>query len=295
MVLICRIIQLSWEIRSNFDGVVAERSHVAWAQPGHRAKSRRLGCARRPDFARRPDNHISKVDHNNLTMQNKSAFSAFFSTSMVFWSWACHGNTPSTDSLRYLALGDSYTIGTSVKPEERFPMQLVKTLKQRGVAIQKPKYVARVGWSTDQLTAAMDRENLESNTWDFVTLLIGVNNQYRGGALEQYKVEFVALLKRAIKLAGNDKKKVIVLSIPDYGFTPFGQRYQATRISREIDAFNVANRKISEEFGVAYLDITPISREALKEKSLIADDGLHPSGKMYQRWTEQLLKIFPVK
>jgi len=214
---------------------------------------------------------------------------------MVFWAWVCLGNAPSTDSLRYLALGDSYTIGTSVQPAERFPMQLVKTLQQHGVAIQKPKYVARVGWSTDQLSVAMDRESLESSSWDFVTLLIGVNNQYRGGALEQYKVEFAVLLKRAIKLAGNDKKKVIVLSIPDYGVTPFGQRYQATRISREIDVFNAANRKISEELGVVYLDITPISREALKEKSLIADDGLHPSGKMYQRWAEQLLKICPIK
>lgn len=257
--------------------LVAERSH------GRLGASATLG------------EHTTKVDHNNLTMQNKSAFCAFFSTSLFFWAWACQGNTPSTDSTRYLALGDSYTIGTSVEPAERFPHQLVKALQKRGIAIQKPKYIARVGWSTDQLNAAMDRENLEGSTWDFVTLLIGVNNQYRGGALEQYKVEFAALLKRAIKLAGNDKKKVIVLSIPDYAVTPFGQRYQATRISREIDEFNSANRKISEESGVAYLDITPISREALKDKSMIADDGLHPSGKMYQRWAEQLLKICPIK
>ena len=235
-----------------------------------------------------------KVDHKNLTMQNKSAWTAFFSTSLLFLLVSvCQAQA--TDSLRYLALGDSYTIGTSVEPAERFPMQLAKSLQQRGIAIQKPKIVARVGWSTDQLAAAMDRENLEGSTWDVVTLLIGVNNQYRGGALAQYKIEFEALLKRAIKLAGNDKKKVIVLSIPDYGVTPFGQRYQAGRISREIDEFNAANRKIAEAHEVAYLDITPISREALKNKALIADDQLHPSGKMYTRWVEQLLRFFPEK
>lgn len=201
---------------------------------------------------------------------------------------ACQSQTPASDSLRYLALGDSYTIGTSVEIAERFPMQLVKALQKKGVKIQKPKIIARVGWSTDQLSAAMDRENLESSTWDLVTLLIGVNNQYRGGSLEQYKQEFEALLKRAIALAGNDKAKVIVISIPDYGVTPFGQRYQVGRIGREIDEFNAANKKISEKYGVAYGDITPISREALKDKTLIAEDQLHPSGKMYSRWVEVL-------
>jgi len=201
---------------------------------------------------------------------------------------ACHSQTPASDSLRYLALGDSYTIGTSVEIAERFPIQLVKALQKKGVKIQKPKIIARVGWSTDQLSAAMDRENLEGSTWDLITLLIGVNNQYRGGSLEQYKLEFEILLKRAIVLAGNDKSKVIVISIPDYGVTPFGQRYQVGRIGREIDEFNAANKKISEKYGVAYCDITPISREALKDKTLIAEDQLHPSGKMYGRWVEVL-------
>lgn len=202
---------------------------------------------------------------------------------------ACQSQTPAKDSLQYLALGDSYTIGTSVEIAERFPMQLVKALQKKGVNIQKPKIIARVGWSTDQLSAAMDRENLEGNTWDLVTLLIGVNNQYRGGSLEQYKLEFEILLKRAIVLTGNDKSKVIVISIPDYGVTPFGQRYQVGRISREIDEFNAANKKISEKYGVAYCDITPISREALKDKALIAEDQLHPSGKMYERWVGVLM------
>ena len=214
-----------------------------------------------------------------------------FTITLCWFSWACQSQTPASDSLRYLALGDSYTIGTSVAVAERFPMQLVKALQQKGIKIQKPKIIARVGWSTDQLNVAMDRENLAETTWDLVTLLIGVNNQYRGGSLEQYNIEFENLLKRAIELAGGDKKKVIVLSIPDYGVTPFGQRYQAGRISREIDEFNAANKKISEKYGVAYCDITPISRQALKEKDLIAEDLLHPSGKMYGRWVELLLGI----
>jgi lysophospholipase L1-like esterase len=214
----------------------------------------------------------------------------FLSTIMLcFWGWACQSQSPANDSLRYLALGDSYTIGTSVDVAERFPMQLVKALQQKGIKIQKPKIIARVGWSTDQLSVAMDRENLAGTTWDLVTLLIGVNNQYRGGSLEQYKLEFENLLKRAIELAGKDKKKVIVLSIPDYGVTPFGQRYQAGRISREIDEFNAAKKKISEKYGVAYCDITPISREALKEKDLTAGDLLHPSGKMYEKWVDVLV------
>lgn len=210
---------------------------------------------------------------------------------LCFWAWACQSQSPDNDSLRYLALGDSYTIGTSVEVAERFPMQFVKALQQKGIKIQKPKIIARVGWSTDQLSAAMDRENLAGTSWDLVTLLIGVNNQYRGGSLEQYKLEFENLLKRAIELAGKDQKKVIVLSIPDYGVTPFGQRYQAGRISREIDEFNAANKKISENYGVAYCDITPISREALKKKDLVAEDSLHPSGKMYKRWVELLLRM----
>lgn len=202
---------------------------------------------------------------------------------------ACQTQTPAKDSLRYLALGDSYTIGTSVEVAERFPMQLAKALQKKGIKIQKPKIIARVGWSTDQLSAALDRENLEGSTWDLVTLLIGVNNQYRGGSLEQYQPEFEALLKRALALAGNDQSKVIVVSIPDYGVTPFGQRYPAGRISREIDEFNAANKQISEKYGVGYCDITPISREALKDKSLVAKDQLHPSGKMYGKWVELLI------
>lgn len=208
---------------------------------------------------------------------------------VCLWAMACQSQTSAKDSLRYLALGDSYTIGTSVETAERFPVQLVQALQKKGVKIQKPKIIARVGWSTDQLSAAMDRENLEGSSWDLVTLLIGVNNQYRGGSLEQYKLEFEALLKRAIALARKDNTKVIVISIPDYGVTPFGQRYQVGRISREIDEFNTANRKIAQQLGVAYCDITPISREALKDKSLIAEDQLHPSGKMYVRWVEALV------
>ncbi len=214
-----------------------------------------------------------------------------FTITLCWFSWACQSQSPASDSLRYLALGDSYTIGTSVDLAERFPLQLVKALQQKGIKIQKPKIIARVGWSTDQLSAAMDRENLAGTSWDLVTLLIGVNNQYRGGSLEQYKLEFENLLKRAIELAGKDKKKVIVLSIPDYGVTPFGQRYQAGRISREIDEFNAANKRISENYGVAYCDITPISREALKKKDLIAEDLLHPSGKMYGRWVDVLVEM----
>lgn len=189
----------------------------------------------------------------------------------------------SKSALRFLALGDSYTIGESVAEKERWPVQLTTLLKEKDVDVGEPQINPRTGWTTDELSAAMDRAELKG-PFKLVSLLIGVNNQFRGRSADEYRKEFVALLKRAIELAGGDASHVIVLSIPDYGVTPFGQRMDADKIAKELDQFNAINKEESEKLKAAYVDITPGSREVVRGKDLIAKDGLHPSGKMYGQW-----------
>ena len=186
-------------------------------------------------------------------------------------------------SLGYLALGDSYTIGESVPIYESFPYQLVQLLRAKGLPVQAPEIVARTGWTTDELQAGIEKNRLLPS-YDFVTLLIGVNNQYRGRTTENYAPEFEALLGKAIGFAGGKKERVVVLSIPDWGHTPYAEGRDRSKISREIDAYNAVSRQIANSHGVHYVDITPGSREATTDRSLVASDGLHPSGKEYGRW-----------
>ncbi|MBT8396769.1 MAG: SGNH/GDSL hydrolase family protein [Gemmatimonadetes bacterium] len=192
------------------------------------------------------------------------------------------------DSAKFLALGDSYTIGESVEPFQRWPVQLAARLTNLGVPTEDPRIIARTGWTTDELSAGIVEAGIRG-TYDIVSLLIGVNNQYRGRDLEEYRSEFLDLLSQAVAFAGGDPKKVLVLSIPDWGVTPFAEGRDRVGIATEIDAFNAVNRIESESAGVSYLDITPISREAASNPGLIADDGLHPSGAMYARWAEAAL------
>jgi lysophospholipase L1-like esterase len=198
---------------------------------------------------------------------------------------------PRKDSLNYLALGDSYTIGSGVLAHERFPRQLALRLREKGIPCKNPKLVARLGWSTDQLIKAMEAEQVDTSAWDFATLLIGVNNEYRGLDFEVYQKEFAFLLDWAIRLVGGRKERVWVLSIPDYGFTPFGRRIYTRNVSSRIDMFNDANREITKARGVAYLDITPISRQVEENKAFLAKDDLHPSGLMYAKWVDGLLPL----
>lgn len=189
---------------------------------------------------------------------------------------------------KYLALGDSYTIGESVDISERFPIQLTESLKSEGVELDDPEIIAKTGWTTDELMAGINQVDLGSD-YDLVTLLIGVNNQYRGRDIENYTSEFTQLLEQSIEFAGGNKERVIVVSIPDYGVTPFGQEKGRQRIAKEIDAFNSANKAICKRFGVKWIDVTQISRTAFKNKKLVAEDGLHPSGKMYALWVREIL------
>jgi len=192
-----------------------------------------------------------------------------------------------TNTLHYLALGDSYTIGQSVDLSQSFPFQLKATLMSQGYTVADPKIIATTGWTTTDLVNAITQANL-AQKYDFVTLLIGVNNQYQGKSQTQYRTEFVQLLNTAIAFANGNKQRVFVLSIPDYSVTPFAQGSDLAKIASEIDQFNAINLYESTNAGVNYLNITDISRQAAFDPSLIALDYLHPSAKMYGLWVARL-------
>jgi lysophospholipase L1-like esterase len=180
---------------------------------------------------------------------------------------------------KFLALGDSYTIGESVAEAERWPNQLAVKLK-----LEQPRIIATTGWRTDNLKDAIRAANLKPE-YDLVSLLIGVNNQYQGKAIEVFEREFEELLQISIKLAKGKKKNVFVVSIPDYGYTPFGKAKQE-KISDELDQYNAISKRIAARYGVKYFYITEISRKGFDDPELVASDGLHPSGKMYAQWVE---------
>jgi len=217
----------------------------------------------------------------------------------VFFHWFCGGRQLSlqnrfssvtlimANQLSYLALGDSYTIGEAVEQHDSFPYQLVAMLNSKEHETAAPKIIAKTGWTTDELHNAIKQEQI-TKTFGLVTLLIGVNNQYRGYSQETYRKEFAELLAIAIGFAGEKKENVYVLSIPDWGVTEFAKNSgrDLKTISDEIDAFNQINKQETESKKVSYVDITPISRQAIKKQSLIANDGLHPSGKMYGEWAK---------
>nr|WP_246606715.1 SGNH/GDSL hydrolase family protein [Lysobacter antarcticus] len=189
-------------------------------------------------------------------------------------------------------MGDSYTIGEGVAGAERWPELLADRLARDGIAVTPPRVIAATGWTTDELSTAMDiAEPL--GRWDLVSLLIGVNNQYRGRSVADYRGEFHALLKRAIALAGGRSERVLVLSIPDWGVTAFAtaQGRDAEQIAAEIDQYNGASATLCARHGVAFVDITPVSRERGGEVAMLVDDGLHPSQAMYALWADA---AFPV-
>lgn len=190
----------------------------------------------------------------------------------------------------YLALGDSYIIGESVLPNENFPNQTAQLLKKAGYDFNVPEIVAKTGWTTDELQTAINNHQFHP-PYNFVTLLIGVNNQYRGRTVESYKPEFESLLKQAIQFAGGKSDYVIVVSIPDWGATPFADGRDRKQIAKEIDEYNAANKTIAENYKVNYVDITSGTREAATNPFLVAGDGLHPSAKEYARWAEKIATI----
>jgi len=188
----------------------------------------------------------------------------------------------------YLALGDSYTIGESVKESERWPVQLSNSLRNK---LNKPVIIAKSGWTTDQLIDTLNKINFNKK-FDFVSLLIGVNNQYRGRSVENFKEGFTILLKKSIEYANYKKERVMVVSIPDWGVTPFAKNKNRTIIGNEIDAFNKVIHDECMKNNITFFNITEISRKAVNNNSLIAEDGLHPSKKMYKQWVKIIKPYF---
>lgn len=190
------------------------------------------------------------------------------------------------DTLSYLALGDSYTIGQSVPSVRRWPVQLADSLTRENMVVESPLIIAQTGWTTRDLQSGIEAANIEGQSFDLVSLLIGVNNQFQGRSLEEYETEFSELLSQAITFADNDPDRVFVVSIPDYAFTPFGANSSnPENIIEEIDIFNTAAKAICEESDIPFFNITPISRGwGPGNNTLIASDNLHPSGEQYRLW-----------
>lgn len=192
-----------------------------------------------------------------------------------------------SDTVSYLALGDSYTIGEAVPQEQSYPYQLAKTLSADSLLVERPRIIAVTGWTTDNLIDAIAGSGLQDKQYDFVTLLIGVNDQYQQKSIDNYKTKFAEVLNTAIHFAGNKPNHVFVLSIPDWGVTPFALG-RDSEIYPQILTYNAVNDSISKAAGVNYLNITDISRMAATDTSLLAPDGLHPAGKMYALWVNRL-------
>ncbi len=191
----------------------------------------------------------------------------------------------------FLALGDSYTIGEGVGRDGCWPVQLARQLRGAGIDIADPQIIARTGWTAAELAGALDATN-PAPRWTLVTLAVGVNDQYRGGAVEAYGRELDALLTRAVALAGGMATSVIVLSIPDWGLTPFAARAgrDAAQVALEIDAFNRVAAALAQQHGVRWMDVTTISRlPAVRAE--VAADGLHPSAAQYARWVDAIAPV----
>lgn len=190
--------------------------------------------------------------------------------------------------IRILSLGDSYTIGEAVAPAERWPVQLAAKLREAGLAVEEPQIIAGTGWRSDELLAAVEQV-LPAGPFDLVTLLIGVNDQYQHRPLAVYQGSLRLLLERAAGLARNGSRGVLVLSIPDWGVTPFAQGRDRAQIAAQIDAFNAVNAAETERAGSWYLEITHLTREKAESPGWLAGDGLHPSGAMYAAWAASAL------
>jgi len=193
-------------------------------------------------------------------------------------------------SIKMLALGDSYTIGQSVSVSNRWPVQLMDSLDRRNYITTEPRIIATTGWRTDNLISAIRGQQLQSQNFNLVSLLIGVNNQYQNRPFSLYEQEFPQLLDSAIRYAGGETNHVFIVSIPDYGYTPFGERTgNQTQISSQLDQYNAYSKQVAVDYGVQFFDITPISRFGLQQPALVPTDDLHPSGLQYSMWVSKML------
>jgi len=189
--------------------------------------------------------------------------------------------------VKMLALGDSYTIGESVLPEERWPHQFIGELIAAGIEASTPDYIATTGWTTRDLQKGMDADLNQVKSYNLVSILVGVNNQYQGIPISSYEPDLKEIIEHALHLVGEDPSKVFILSIPDYAYTPFGEG--KISISKEIDQYNAINKRLATAYSIPWIDITPISRRGLSDSSLVAEDGLHPSAAQYRSWVLELM------
>ncbi len=192
--------------------------------------------------------------------------------------------------ISFLSLGDSYTIGESVPQPDRWPVQLAHLLRDDKLDVADPDIIAKTGWTTDELQTAIAQSG-NKKTYNLVSLLIGVNNQYRGQGLEKYRTEFRELLQTAVKFADGKPNRVFVLSTPDWGQSPFAKGKDKAKVGQEIDAFNAVAREECQKANIAYVDITPLTREAAGNDAQFADDGLHYSGQQMKHWAEAALPV----
>jgi lysophospholipase L1-like esterase len=225
---------------------------------------------------------------------NLKPMALFFAAVPLLHACAGSGGDPPSISApaaaSYLALGDSYTIGESVDSIRRWPVQLADALSREGVVTSEPRIIARTGWTTDELSAGIEAAGVEGR-FELVSLLIGVNNQYRGRDPEEFRLQLRDLLRQAVEFSGGDPGRVLVLSIPDWGVMPFAEGRDRETIALEINTFNRIKREESHRAGARFVDITDISRKAKTNTGLVADDGLHPSGAMYGLWVERALPV----
>ena len=212
----------------------------------------------------------------------------YFCYGIIFYLTSCQKEITKQS---YLALGDSYTIGESIPEKESWPLQLVDSLSKRNIFITAPKLIAKTGWTTDELKVGIDNSSLNF-PYDWVSLMIGVNNQYRGGSKEDFKSQFEILLSEAIAFSGNRKERVFVVSIPDWGLTPFAEGQDRQQIASEIDDFNQIIYEICAYEEIPFIDVTTISRKVNIFPEWIAPDSLHPSGAQYSEWVKQIIPVF---
>ena len=225
-----------------------------------------------------------------LIKKASSSFVAVFAMLLLLIFIAAMKHPLEKRPYSYLALGDSYTIGEKVPPEENFPNQAITILREEGLDFAAPKILAETGWTTDELQAGINKTKLQ-NRYDFVSLLIGVNNQYRERNVIDYIPQFESLLDQALKYTGNKTNRVIVISIPDWGVTPFADGREREKIALEIDDYNRANKEIADKYKVHYINITLGNRKAANDTELFTEDGLHPSGKEYKEWAKELAAV----
>lgn len=212
-----------------------------------------------------------------------------FSLLVFLWMGKLSAQWQVESPVRFLALGDSYTIGQGVSTSSRWPVQLLDSLQARGYSTDTLAIIATTGWRTDQLLNAIAGKQLAQKQFNMVSLLIGVNNQYQNRPLAQYRPELEALIDSALRYVGGQTQRVFVLSIPDYAYTPFGQQGNPFAISQQIDVYNTIKRNVCDSLGIAYFNITDISRQGLTDPTLVATDQLHPSGRQYGLWVQRLM------